>query len=359
MLIPAISIGVGFFSILFVLTAARGTHAGRLLVALILVLTLPHLVHIIEPVPQSWPRLLHSFMGNHAFLLGPLLYLFVMEKVEQTRRLRAIDAVHFLPFLLSVVSFFVFKPAPGSPPIALLVILFFSVAGYTVASIYRISDSLPDPLYNYGIRTPARGHILQWTVGMTGFLWTAQVLIHAWLPHREGAFFRGLIIIAYTVCTCYIAILFLLSLQRPDSEPSVELRQKGRYERSGLKEDQSADLMRSIVRLMRDEEPFLDPNFSPADLAVSLQIPIYQISQVINQETGANFYTFANGYRIDHVVERLRQTEESVNLLHLALNAGFNSKSTFNSAFKKATGMTPSEYYRSMKDEKSLMPEGA
>ena len=273
MLIPAISIGVGFFSMLFVLTAGRGTLAGRLLVALILVLTAPHIVHIVEPAPHRWPRLLHSLMGSHSFLLGPLLYLFVLSKEGAVRRLRLVDCVHFIPFLLSFLTFFVLRPAAGSPPVVLFFFLILSVAGYTVASISRISDSLPDPLYNYGIRVLVRGHVLQWAVGLTGFLWTAQVLVHIWLPHKEGVFFRGLIIIAYTVCICYITILFLLSIQRPDSEQPVELRPKGRYERSGLKEDQSADLMKRIERLMSEEEPFLDSNFSPANLAASFQVP--------------------------------------------------------------------------------------
>jgi AraC-like DNA-binding protein len=66
------------------------------------------------------------------------------------------------------------------------------------------------------------------------------------------------------------------------------------------------------------------------------------VSQVLSTRLGRNFYTFINEARIEEVKSALAATDRSV--LDLALEAGFQSKSTFNAAFRKSTGMTPREF---------------
>ena len=68
----------------------------------------------------------------------------------------------------------------------------------------------------------------------------------------------------------------------------------------------------------------------------------HYISQAINQNLGINFLEFINRYRVDHARERL--TAEGASILQVAMDAGFNSKSSFYSAFRKIVGQTPSQY---------------
>ncbi len=100
-----------------------------------------------------------------------------------------------------------------------------------------------------------------------------------------------------------------------------------------------------LLSLMEAEKPYLEVELSLPDLARRLQMPVPLLSQVINEGTGKNFNDFINAYR---VAEFLRQAGEPANahlsLLGIALNSGFNSKSTFNRAFKKVTGTSPKEY---------------
>ncbi len=109
-----------------------------------------------------------------------------------------------------------------------------------------------------------------------------------------------------------------------------------------------------LIDLMDAEKPYLEAELSLPDLARRLRMPVPLLSQVVNEGTGKNFNDFINAYR---VAEFLRQAQEPANahlsLLGIALNSGFNSKSTFNRAFKKVTGASPKEY---LDRQKSLAP---
>ncbi|TGL36821.1 AraC family transcriptional regulator [Leptospira koniambonensis] len=82
------------------------------------------------------------------------------------------------------------------------------------------------------------------------------------------------------------------------------------------------------------------------DLAKHLKVTVRQLSQFINEENRQNFSQYINGKRIEYVLLRL-ESESKPNLLRIALDAGFNSKSSFNWIFKLELGMSPSEYIKS------------
>jgi AraC-like DNA-binding protein len=72
------------------------------------------------------------------------------------------------------------------------------------------------------------------------------------------------------------------------------------------------------------------------------------LSQVINQLEGKNFFDFVNAYRVEEVKRKMADDRsKKLTLLAIALESGFNSKTSFNMVFKKMTGQTPSQYYKS------------
>jgi AraC-like DNA-binding protein len=98
---------------------------------------------------------------------------------------------------------------------------------------------------------------------------------------------------------------------------------------------------------MTDEKPFTEPELSLNDLAGRLSISPNQLSQVINEQFGKNFWDYVNQHRIQEVETQFRRgVHRKQTLLAIALDAGFNSKASFNRAFKKFTGQTPSEYLK-------------
>ena len=82
-----------------------------------------------------------------------------------------------------------------------------------------------------------------------------------------------------------------------------------------------------------------------ATIAEKLDISIHDTSYLINEVTGDNFYNFINKYRVEEAKELLTSDKsDKLNMLGIAFESGFNSKTTFNTSFKKVVGISPSEY---------------
>ncbi|HEY9117395.1 MAG TPA: helix-turn-helix domain-containing protein [Roseivirga sp.] len=100
-----------------------------------------------------------------------------------------------------------------------------------------------------------------------------------------------------------------------------------------------------VEALMLKEKLFENPALMLTDLSMKLDTNSKTISQVINQGFNMNFNDFVNHYRVNAIRSKIEAGEHQVKtLLGLALECGFNSKSTFNRAFKRATNLTPKEY---------------
>lgn len=110
---------------------------------------------------------------------------------------------------------------------------------------------------------------------------------------------------------------------------------------------QSAMLKRHVLELMATERAYRERDLRVSDVAVAIGVPTHVLSSVINREFGSNFADFVNGYRIREAERLLLDPEfRQFTILSIALEVGFSSKAPFNRAFKRQTGLTPSEYQR-------------
>lgn len=106
-----------------------------------------------------------------------------------------------------------------------------------------------------------------------------------------------------------------------------------------------AELTNVIIQGMQTKAWYKNPLLTLNDVANELNTTSRAISQAINRGTGLNFNDFCNRYRVDSVIEQFnRNKHQQQTLLAIALSCGFNSKSTFNRAFKKHTGVTPKSF---------------
>ncbi|HEX7015191.1 MAG TPA: helix-turn-helix domain-containing protein, partial [Cyclobacteriaceae bacterium] len=122
------------------------------------------------------------------------------------------------------------------------------------------------------------------------------------------------------------------------TEPIAESREKP-----------SQELVERLRGFMTDTKPYLDPELSLSSLAKKMGMTRNQLSQLINAGLGENFYDFINKYRVEEVKRLMADPQkQNYNLLGIALEAGFKSKSTFNLIFKRFTGLTPTEYKKNI-----------
>ncbi len=118
-----------------------------------------------------------------------------------------------------------------------------------------------------------------------------------------------------------------------------------RYEKLRLPESEEELYVKKLRDYMNEKKPYLQEELTLQDLAGELSLSINHISMILNIRLKQNFYNFINSYRIEEVKQKLSSPDfKDHNILSIAFSSGFNSKSTFNTAFKKFTGKTPKEY---------------
>ena len=118
---------------------------------------------------------------------------------------------------------------------------------------------------------------------------------------------------------------------------------KPKYHGSPLDPELSQALMRQLQDVMRQSEPFTNNELRLADLAGLVDVSPHYLSQVINEQAATNFYDFVNSYRVERAAQLLLDKQQN-NIIDIAFTAGFNNRASFNNAFKKHLGMTPSQY---------------
>ncbi len=128
-------------------------------------------------------------------------------------------------------------------------------------------------------------------------------------------------------------------------EDHIDSAESEKYARQSIDESMQDEYLAKLNMFMNQYKPYLNENITIKDLAEELQIPSHHLSIVINNRLNKNFYTFINEYRIKEAAAILENPDNSeASIIAIAFRSGFNSKSTFNSVFKKITGQTPSEY---------------
>jgi YesN/AraC family two-component response regulator len=119
-----------------------------------------------------------------------------------------------------------------------------------------------------------------------------------------------------------------------------------------IQDDKLAETLTRIASVMENDKLFKEPELTLQLFADKLGIPTYLLSQAINEGLKKNFYDLVNGHRVEEAQRLLRDPNNSnYTILSVGFEAGFNSKTTFNTVFKKFTGLTPTEFRRKSKPQ--------
>lgn len=138
-------------------------------------------------------------------------------------------------------------------------------------------------------------------------------------------------------------------------QPMARIKpEEPKYKTSALLPETVEEVLPRLLQLMEKEKVFLKADLNLKSLARRLNVHYNYLSQIINEHLNQGFNDFINSYRIEEAKKKLLDpAEDNKTILDIAYDTGFYSKSVFNTAFKKFTGMTPSEF---KKDKKKREP---
>jgi len=305
---------------------------------------------------------LEFFPRNFSLLLPPLVWFYLKSQFNSDFRFQLSDLRHTLPFVVfALYHILVFAQGPVFVeywkenihfPIGIVhleQVLIFAVQVVYFYKAYRLYQQYRywTPLQfsgtgsvsfrwfrNFTLVFLASG-ILSWSITLID-LWFDLDFWHDWWDELFNA---GLI---YYLC---IAGYAQTQPRRLHFEPEMDADQQEVNRQDKMSEAEMLQWDHLLKQLMHAEKPYLEPELTIADLARRLQTNVSVLSAVINKIYGKNFNDFVNAFRVDAVKTMMKDPEVAhLSLLGIGLECGFNSKSTFNRAFKKATGKSPSGF---------------
>jgi AraC-like DNA-binding protein len=146
---------------------------------------------------------------------------------------------------------------------------------------------------------------------------------------------------AYIAVTIYLISFRVMRQSGFFRQPTVQDPLK--YKTSTVTDEQQKHILEKLTEIMKKDKPFLRADFSLPDLAQKLNVTVHALSQAINAGMGKSFYEMTAEYRVDEAKHLLKE-QMNIKVEEIAEQVGYNSKSSFNTAFKKITGKTPSEF---------------
>lgn len=315
------------------------------------------------------------FIGGFAYYLDAvLLYFYVKSLVFRDFHVRPKDYLHLIPLglfaIFMLLAFYrfpaatrlewinteVFVYSPGH--IAMDFLCKFLRVGYCVAGfllIYKYKDILKNTHSNI-----EKVDILWLKILVVGFTLVTSMEAFLALAKMAGLFtdydflhpdpdgnpieyigLSGYYAVFFLVCTLvFTSMRYFSNFEAVKQKEPKEPPKKSAQEK--LLNPEYAD---KIDTTMRSQKTYLNPELTLDMLAENLAIPAKDLSMIINRHFNLNFYEFINGYRIEEVQKRLLDpANKDKTITDIYLEVGFNSKSVFNTFFKKLVGKTPSEY---------------
>lgn len=247
--------------------------------------------------------------------IGPLLYFYVRKITCAGRRFAWSDLLHLLPALVQ-------QFLPGLSWLA-----FVSVWIYLYGSHRLILKYYQRLEFSAGDRYRVQLRWLQRLLLLLAMVWLL------WLPFQFFAAEVWMILFSAAMIAMGIAAHLWVVKPMPAAKPMIagDTRRKAGW----------------LKQAMKRERYYLDPELSLSALAERLGLHTHELSRVMNTVLKKSFNDFVNEYRVNEVIRKMADPGFNyMNLLGIALASGFNSKATFNRAFKQFTGHNPAEYQK-------------
>jgi len=301
-------------------------------------------------------------------LFGPLLYFYTKAVVDKSFRLTVNTFWHFLPFIIFFAGTEVYylsrsrdmqegilhnlynHHVPGAVSIVTTVI-FIQFILYAVFSLRLVSSYKRSAQQLF---SNPKSTDVSWLYSTLIFFILIMVITAlngllaqtSWAKYYLFAF--NLVILAVLIFVIQVLMralrqsyFFFFDEQRISAR-RINTNKTGVSE---AEKQEKEKIIQAVLRFMQSDKPYLEPELSLDQLAARLSLKPRVLSQAINDIRQQNFFDFINRYRVEEASRLLiNPADKKITVLEVLYQAGFNSKSSFNTLFKRYTGLTPTEF---------------
>jgi AraC-like DNA-binding protein len=312
------------------------------------------------------PNLFYIFVFGY-WLEAPLMLWYVRSLIYKRYVLQWSDLVYLLPFLAFLVHQCVFYFSLGESE---KTIQLESYNNLTHIPSYQHWITFARELFRVALGVLClvelsryRSHVhskfshihkheLTWlTLLITGFTllraWSVLVLVFVILNavFKVSVNFELMGLIGNYTTFLLVSMLIFFSLGHSIAYEGLDRNELNDEPPCG--DENNEDHGRALTAYMQTQKPYLNSTLSLDLLAKEVEISPRLLSRVINRQFECNFFEYINSYRVEEAVGLLGIQDSEKTILDIGFDSGFNSKTTFNSFFKKKLGFTPSEYRKS------------
>lgn len=354
---------INFFTALFLLSIRSGNLISNRILAFYFVIFNLDISNFVFINFYNEHLNLEMLRCNLSALLAPTLYFYVRSVLHTDFRFKAKDWAHTLPFIIIVLTFMPRFYVVEDTALKLQInnnlqpsfeLLFVHIFQYIQMAIYLalifivIRRNKLTILNSYSDELKLNK---QWLSHFMAFFLVsfALALIRNVVKFTEFQnalnVITPIMMLAGLGFSCWI---LWQALHKPELFKGISSQlEKVRFPADNKKIPigQASEILAKLELHMQSQKPYLNPTLNIDTLAEAVGIVAQDISSALNHHLGRHFFDFINGYRIAAACEMLASPDCSEKtVLDISLKSGFNSKSSFNTAFKKHMQMTPSQY---------------
>jgi len=366
--VAVVTMSISLFLSLFLITVKTEYKLSNRLFAFFLVLTAidisGNLGHLLEI-----PLAARVFMSSFFFLQLPTFYLYILSVSYTDFKLKPKHLAHTFTFIIAnlilvprfysvdLASKISFLEGSGRMLEIQLnhILTHIQIVLYLTAAFMVLRRAKKVYLENYaGASIESLNWLFQFTLALSVFYFIALLKnifkfteypnVYEWL--KIGLLLFELIIIFWYL---YKALNHPNLFRNIDSKlklvKNIISEEKNSEQLPVHEEKEYNEELLKLKKYMIEGKPFLNPSLTIQDVSKDVGIPVRDLSVLINHKLEQHFYDFVNTYRIEEAMDILKDvTKSKVTVLEILYEVGFNSKSSFNTAFKKHTGVTPTDY---------------
>jgi len=330
-------------------------YSRRLLVLILLILSVLTIVSIAMSSTPFGYRFPDVYIANLSIsFLGPLMFFYIRTSVDREFRFNKLQLLWYAPVVLLLVIIIILRLTSLSRLLNRNLISNLKLLETIWLSLWWIA--IPIHLRLKGISL--KGFFIDFhDLRMTWFRVLYFVVLAIWINklylfiqyawRRDFSSYLQGVSAYFILFTLLISTLLFVVVNRKTIIETKKTEFQGSA--SELK-----PLFDRLDNAVQREMLYLDPEIGLFSLSKHLNIPIRTLSRAIHVSKECNFSEYINRYRIEYAKELLETSHRNEKLLAVMYDSGFNSKSAFNSAFKKMTGLTPHQYREKAKQNSSI-----